>query len=106
MTNKRILTSLLLVFIYSASLLGYCSSKPSKNHWTKSVSEICKTEVTTCSSKITVENNTDQTKACITCCTEEIETTKEENCFNYCTCECSLKSDPKAASTRKLCKKK
>ena len=32
-----------------------------------------------------------------------IETTKEENCFNYCTCECASKGNPKGANTHKLC---
>ena len=79
------------------------AAKPLTNQWTKLVSETCKTETHTCSTNVTEAGNTEKTKSCIKCCTEDIQSTLEENCFNYCTCECSLSANPKGANTHKLC---
>ena len=97
-----------LIFLISLLLVSFClpsfAAKPAKNQWTKLVSETCKTETNICSNNISETGSTDQTKSCIKCCTEGIEPAlADENCFNYCTCECSLKANPKGANTHKLC---
>ena len=97
-----------IIFLISTLLINFClpslAAKSPKNQWTKFVSEACKTETRICSSNISETGNSEQTKSCIQCCTEGIEPAlAEENCFNYCTCECALSSNPKGANTAKLC---
>ncbi len=96
------------IFLISILLVNFClpsyAAKSIKNQWTKFASEICKTETRTCSGNILETGNTEQTQSCIKCCTEGIESAlAEEKCFNYCTCECALSSNPKGPATTKLC---
>ena len=102
--NITFLTSILL---FNFCLPSFAAKTPAKNQWAKSVSETCRTETHICSNNISEKGNTDQTKSCIKCCTEGIEPAlADENCFNYCTCECAIAGNPTGANTRKLCSKR
>ena len=102
MKNNLNIIVLTLALLISFSLPSF-AAKPAKNQWTKLVSETCKTETNTCSNNISDTGNTDQTKSCISCCASDESIGSDESCFNYCTCECSLKANPKGANTHKLC---
>ncbi len=104
MKRKFLTISLCSLVLINFCLPSFAAKNSVKNQWAKLVSETCKTEVSICSKNISESGNTEQTKSCIKCCTEGIEPKlADENCFNYCTCECAISGNPKGANTAKLC---
>ena len=107
--KKLYLTLLSAVFALSWCIIPIheaSAKKIPKNGWKKKASITCRSNVVTCSDQITEEGNEEQTNACVSCCTGSSVFDEGKKCLNYCTCECSLKSNPTGKNTKKLCKRK